>query len=133
MEQPFEHEPGSPEAKAQGSTCPPQDGPGAVFAPDGKPGYECYKDCPMHGLEVLSGRSRPGRRGCWTIPTRRTRLSQPDTSGPTADDLRAKVFRDREHSGDWRVEKMDADGGIELALFSGGEARQRAISYADRV
>ena len=49
------------------------------------------------------------------------------------DDLRAKVFRDREHQGDWRVEKMDEDGGIELALFSGGDARQRAISYADRV
>jgi hypothetical protein len=60
-------------------------------------------------------------------------MSQPDTSGTTADDLRAKVFRDREHSGDWRVEKMDEDGGIELALFSGGDARQRAISYADRV
>jgi hypothetical protein len=60
-------------------------------------------------------------------------MSQPYTSGPTADDLRAKVFRDREHSGDWRVEKMDEDGGIELALFSGDDARQRAISYADRV
>ena len=60
-------------------------------------------------------------------------MSQPDTSGPTADDLRAKVFRDREHNGDWRVEKMDEDGGIELALFSGGDARQRAISYADRI
>jgi hypothetical protein len=48
-----------------------------------------------------------------------------------ADDLRAKVFRDREHPGDWRVEKMDDDGGIELALFE--DARQRAISYADRV
>jgi len=60
-------------------------------------------------------------------------MSQPDPSGPTADDLRAKVFRDREHNGDWRVEKMDEDGGIELALFSGGDARQRAISYADRI
>src|SRR3954447_20611771 len=60
-------------------------------------------------------------------------MSQPDTSGPTADDLRAKVFGDREHEGDWRVEKMDDDSGIELALFSGGDARQRAISYADRV
>jgi hypothetical protein len=27
-------------------------------------------------------------------------------SGPTADDFRAKVFRDREHPGDWRVEKL---------------------------
>jgi hypothetical protein len=47
--------------------------------------------------------------------------------------LRAKVFRDREHTRDWRVEKMDDDGGIEVALFSGSGARQRAISYADRV
>ena len=60
-------------------------------------------------------------------------MSQPDTSGPKPDDLRAKVFRDREHPGDWRVQKMDDDSGIELALFSGGDARQRAISYADRV
>jgi hypothetical protein len=59
-------------------------------------------------------------------------MSQPDPSGPTADDLRAKVFRDREHEGDWRVEKEDEDGGAEIALFSGGDARQRAISYADR-
>jgi hypothetical protein len=28
-------------------------------------------------------------------------MSQPD------DGLRAKVLRDREHNGDWRVEKMD--------------------------
>jgi hypothetical protein len=60
-------------------------------------------------------------------------MSQLHNSDPTADDLRAKVFRDREHSGDWRVEKMDNDGGIELALFSGDDARQQAISYADRV
>src|SRR3954471_23837545 len=63
----------------------------------------------------------------------RSRMSQRDIDNRTADDLRAKVFRDREHSGDWRVEKMDDDGGIELALFSGSDARQRAISYADRV
>ena len=60
-------------------------------------------------------------------------MSQRDIDSRTADDLRAKVFRDREHTGDWRVEKMDDDSGIELALFSGGDARQRAISYADRV
>jgi hypothetical protein len=60
-------------------------------------------------------------------------MSQADTSGPEPDDLRAKVFRDREHSGDWRVEKMDDDSGIEVSLFSGGDARQRAISYADRI
>ena len=53
--------------------------------------------------------------------------------GPTPDDLRAKVFRDREHPGDWRVEKLDDDGeATEVAIFSGGDARQRAIRYADR-
>jgi hypothetical protein len=45
---------------------------------------------------------------------------------------RAKVFRDRERAGDWRVEKLDDDGGSEVAIFSGGDARQRAIRYADR-
>jgi hypothetical protein len=52
--------------------------------------------------------------------------------GPTPDDFRAKVFRDRVHTGDWRVEKLDDDGGSEVAIFSGGDARQRAIRYADR-
>jgi hypothetical protein len=38
-----------------------------------------------------------------------------------------------EHSGDWRVEKLLDDGeAIEVAIFSGGDARQRAIRYADR-
>lgn len=59
-------------------------------------------------------------------------MSEVKVSAPKPGDLRAKVFRDREHEGDWRVEKMDNDGGIEVALFSGGDARQRAISYSDR-
>jgi hypothetical protein len=55
------------------------------------------------------------------------------TVGPTAADFRAKLFRDREHAGDWRVEKLSDDGEtIEVAIFSGGDARQRAIRYADR-
>jgi hypothetical protein len=53
-------------------------------------------------------------------------------TGPTADDFRAKVFRDREHSDDWRVEKLNDNETIEVAIFSGGDARQRAIRYADR-
>jgi hypothetical protein len=54
------------------------------------------------------------------------------SGGPTPDDFRAKVFRDREHTGDWRVEKLDEDGeSIEIAIFSSGYARQRA-RYADR-
>ena len=54
------------------------------------------------------------------------------SDGPTPDDFRAKVFRDREHIGDWRVEKMDEDGTSEIAIFSGPGARERAIRYADR-
>jgi len=43
----------------------------------------------------------------------------------------AKVFEDRQWRGDWRVEWMD-DGGCEVAIFSGPNARERAIRYADR-
>jgi hypothetical protein len=35
------------------------------------------------------------------------------TALPT-DDFRAKVFRDRKHTEDWRVEKMDEDGSSEM-------------------
>ena len=50
---------------------------------------------------------------------------------PNADDLRAKVFQDREYQGNWRVEKMDEDAGYECtAIFAGPNARQRAIDYA---
>ena len=53
-------------------------------------------------------------------------------NGPTPDDFRAKVFRDRKHTGDWRVEKLLDDGeSSEVAIFSGGDARQRAVRYAD--
>src|SRR5258708_13651407 len=52
---------------------------------------------------------------------------------PTPDDFRGKVFRDREHIGDWRVEKLNDDGeSYDVAIFSGAEARERAIRYADR-
>jgi hypothetical protein len=53
--------------------------------------------------------------------------------GPTPDDFRAKVFRDHEHPGDWRVEKLEDDGELILvATFSGSDARERAIRYAGR-
>jgi len=42
----------------------------------------------------------------------------------------AKAFEDREWPGDWRVEWIDDDGGIEVA-FSGPNARERALRYAD--
>jgi hypothetical protein len=55
------------------------------------------------------------------------------SDGPTPEDFRAKVFRDRVHTEDWRVEKLLEDGeSSEVAIFSGGDARQRAIQYAQR-
>jgi len=44
----------------------------------------------------------------------------------------AKVFEDRLYPGDWRVEWVDDDGGVELAIFAGPNARERALRYADR-
>jgi len=44
----------------------------------------------------------------------------------------AKVFEDRETSGDWRVEWVDDDDAVEVAIFSGPSARERALRYADR-
>jgi hypothetical protein len=42
-----------------------------------------------------------------------------------------KVFEDRISPGDRRVEKVD-DGGIEVAIFAGPDARDRDLEYADR-
>jgi len=50
---------------------------------------------------------------------------------PYTDDLRAKVFEDRITPGEWRVEKMDEDGGYEeVKVFTGPDARWHAIRYA---
>jgi len=46
--------------------------------------------------------------------------------------MKAELFEDRETPGDWRVEREDDDGSIEVAIFSGPNARERAIRYADR-
>jgi hypothetical protein len=43
----------------------------------------------------------------------------------------AKVFEDREWPGDWRVDWVDDDGGVEAAILSGPNARERAVRYAD--
>jgi hypothetical protein len=52
-------------------------------------------------------------------------------SGPTPDDLGAKVFEDRAVPGNWRVEKMDEDGGYDVVkVFTGPDARDQAIRYA---
>ena len=66
----------------------------------------------------------------FSSPTLRRRY---ETTGPTPDDLRAKVFEDRERPGDWRVEKMDEDGGYDVVkVFTGPDAREKAIRYAER-
>jgi hypothetical protein len=44
----------------------------------------------------------------------------------------AKVFEDRRCPGDWRVEWVDDDGAAEVAIFSGPNAQERALRYADR-
>jgi hypothetical protein len=44
----------------------------------------------------------------------------------------ARVFEDLLYPGDWRVEWADDQGEVELALFAGPNARERAIRYADR-
>jgi len=44
----------------------------------------------------------------------------------------AKVFEDRLYPGDWRVEWVDDDGGVELAIFAGPNTRERALRHADR-
>ena len=52
-------------------------------------------------------------------------------SEPTAAQLRAKVFEDRETPGDWRVEKLNADGGYDaVKVFTGPDAWLQAIRYA---
>jgi len=42
------------------------------------------------------------------------------------------LFRDHLHGDAWRVEWTNDNGGIEVAIFSGPDAHQRAIRYADR-
>ena len=44
----------------------------------------------------------------------------------------AIVFADRLYPGDWRVEWINDEGGIEVAIFAGPNARERAFRYADR-
>lgn len=43
----------------------------------------------------------------------------------------AEVFRCRLSPGDWRVEKIDSDGdgGIDVTIFSGPNAEERARAY----
>ncbi len=43
----------------------------------------------------------------------------------------AKVFEDHAHPGEWRVEWFDGHGGYEVEVFTGLNAREQAIRYAD--
>jgi hypothetical protein len=42
----------------------------------------------------------------------------------------AIVFEDREVPGQWRVEQLDNEGGCEVSISSGPDARKQAIDYA---
>jgi hypothetical protein len=44
----------------------------------------------------------------------------------------AIIFPDRHYEDEWRVEWIDDDGGVEVAIFGGPKARERATRYADR-
>lgn len=51
----LEHDPGSPEAAAEGCTCSPElnnRGAGTI-GPDGRPRFVCDRECPLHGLAML--------------------------------------------------------------------------------
>jgi hypothetical protein len=44
----------------------------------------------------------------------------------------AKIFKDREAPGEWRVEWFDDDGRCQLDIFTGPTARRDALRYAIR-
>ena len=44
----------------------------------------------------------------------------------------AIIFPDRHCEDEWRVEWIDDDGRVEVAIFAGPKTRERAIRYADR-
>jgi hypothetical protein len=45
--------------------------------------------------------------------------------------LQYETIEDNRHPGDYRVEAIDRDGEVYIAIFSGPEARDRAREYAD--
>lgn len=44
--------------------------------------------------------------------------------------IKATLIRDRLHPNDFRVEALDDEGGIEVSIFSGPNALDRAITFA---
>jgi hypothetical protein len=74
----------------------------------------------------LTPMRRPQRRGSsW-------RRSVTELRAQAAPLLKSSTFKDRVLPDAWRVEKMETDGAIEVAIFSGPRAYERAICYADR-
>ncbi len=43
-----------------------------------------------------------------------------------------RAILDKLIPGQWRVEWFDDDGGCEVEIFTGSNARERALHYADR-
>ena len=44
----------------------------------------------------------------------------------------ARVFEDLLYPGDWRAEWIDDAGEVEITIFAGPNAQNRALQYADR-
>jgi hypothetical protein len=72
--------------------------------------------------EILWPRVGPGRKSG-------PHVSSKSASGSSMTEP-AKVFEDRIYPGNWRVEWEDDDGGVEVTIFSGPDARDRAFQYA---
>lgn len=44
----------------------------------------------------------------------------------------ASIVRDSMDRNAWRVERIDDDGGVEIAIFAGPHAKDRALRYGDK-
>jgi hypothetical protein len=53
--------------------------------------------------------------------------------GPNPDDCEPRSLKDRAMPGNWRVEKMNEDGGYDaVRVFTGPDAREQAIRYVEQ-
>jgi hypothetical protein len=82
------------------------------------------------GICAASIECRPEAMVRAPLKTGGPRAASNQTGGKSMPET-AKVFEDRLTPGDWRVEWEDEDGGVEVTIFSGPDARERAIQYAD--
>jgi hypothetical protein len=67
----------------------------------------------------------PSARALRLLISRAALPRSPDMAGP------AIVFEDRMYAGEWRVEWYEDHELSEVAIFSGRNARERAITYAE--